>query len=333
MKVYYENLYSEIIEKSFDQYEILDVISGYASPSFLLRIINEFSNKKINLYIGMTHQGLSYKDFFAFLNLCSKYSKVNVFYQIKGTPTHMKVLEFSNTSGRKTFLGSANFSEAGFMNHREVMVQVQYGIQEKVKEQNVLSLHCSDVNVLNYITLLHEELNHEDGKLEGTRDEIVDSKNRFIEIHECVKLFNQKYNIDLNSVYNGNLTYLSLPIILNNENNGSWRGLGVNNQTGRYVNNSNLQRKKMVEFFKRNHFFKVKTLHNKKTNAELRGSFGKELYFHDFDLNEYIHLLIGIPKKEIITNDNLKEFGFDSLLFKKVNDKEFLMTLHNSSEV
>lgn len=333
MKVHYENLYSEIIEKSFTKYEILNVISGYASPSFLVRIINDFPNKKINLYIGMTHQGIPYHDFFEFLNLCSKYSNINIFYQIKGSPTHMKVLEFSSTSDRKTFVGSANFSEAGFLNHREVMAQVKYDIQGKVKEQNALSLHCMNENILNYISLIDKELDYEFEKLERFEHEIGERENRFKEIHECVKSFNRKHNINLDGEKSGSLVYLSLPIILNNENNGSWKELGVNTQIGGYINNSNLQRKKMVEFFKRNHSFTVKTLHNKKTSAELRGAFGKELYFYDFDLNEYIHLLMGKPKNIIITNKDLKEFGYDSLFFKKIRDNEFLMTLHNSSEI
>ncbi|PTI04139.1 hypothetical protein BU096_12775 [Staphylococcus xylosus] len=331
MKVFYENLYSEIIKNSFPQYETLNVISGYASPNFLLRIINDFPNREINLYIGMTHQGLPYNDFFAFLNICSKYPKVNIFYQIEGSPTHMKVLEFSNGFDRKTFVGSANFSEAGFLNHREVMAQVEYDIQEKVREQGRLSLHCMDVNVLNYITLINEELSNEVEKLERFENGIESSKNRFKEIHDCVKSFNLENDINLNGERNGNLVYLSLPIILNNETS---KGIVVaNNPTDGYISNSNLQRKKMVGFFKRDHSFKVKTLHNKETQAELRGSFGKELYFYDFDLKEYIHLLMGKPKNKIITNADLLEFGYDSLFFKKISDNEFLMTLHNSSEI
>ncbi|RIM90062.1 NgoFVII family restriction endonuclease [Staphylococcus xylosus] len=331
MKVFYENLYSEIIKNSFPQYETLNVISGYASPNFLLRIINDFPNREITLYIGMTHQGLPYNDFFAFLNICSKYPKVNVFYQIEGAPTHMKVLEFSNAFDRKTFVGSANFSEAGFLNHREVMAQVEYNIQEKVREQDRLSLHCMDVNVLNYISLIKEELSNEVEKLERFENGIERSKNRFKEIHDYVKSFNLKNDINLNGERNGNLVYLSLPIILNNEASKSI--VVANNPTNGYISNSNLQRKKMVEFFKRGHSFKVKTLHNKEMEAELRGSFGKELYFYDFDLNGYIHLLMGKPKNKIITNADLLEFGYDSLFFKKISDNEFLMTLHNSSEI
>lgn len=334
MNVYFESLYSEIIENYLNKYDTLNVISGYASANFLNNVLIEYPTKEFNIYIGMTHQGISYKDHETFLKLCMKYPKVNIFYQIKGKPTHIKALEFSDSSEKITFVGSANFSEAGFLKHREVMALIEYDLQQKINEQKEVSLHCSNPKILEYISLIDEESMNID--LEIIEENEHKSNNIIkhdVELHKCVEIFNEKHNINFTGKNNGNLVYLELPIVVNNNVDGLWRELGINARNSAYITNSNLQRKKMVEFFRRNHTFIVKTFNGKETRAELKGKFGKELFFHDFDLNDYMRNLIGKTENEIITNNDLEEFGYDSIYFKKVNDEEFLMTLHNSSNI
>lgn len=62
MTLIYENLYDNIIAKNADRYSHLRVITGYSSGNFVHRVLNDFPNLKIELYLGMAMQGISNRD-------------------------------------------------------------------------------------------------------------------------------------------------------------------------------------------------------------------------------------------------------------------------------
>ncbi|WP_145232712.1 phospholipase D family protein [Staphylococcus arlettae] len=327
MNLYYENLYENIIKESFEKYDVLNVISGYASASFVNLVLNDFPNKEINLYIGMAQQGISKEDHYKFCEICKQYPNVNIYYQTEDVPTHIKALEFTNNNNeyKKLYIGSANFSETGFMKHREVMTAVNDSLEVKLREQYKISTSCTNPTILKHINLIDQ--NHFESGLELLNK----NKNKRRKIDKCIEEFNKKNNIHFNKHNNGSLEYLSLPIIIKDTHYDETSIYQYKSQN--FVFHSHLQRKKMVDYFKRNHVFTIKTFINKKTSVELKGTFGKELYFYDFDFYDLVKDVINKPRDQVLTNDDLKEFGSNSFYFKKINDKEFLMTLHNNNEI
>jgi hypothetical protein len=333
MQVVYDELYKEIIEKHYRYFNELNIISGYASANFLERVINEFPNKNLNLFIGMTQHGLSKANHKKFIEIVESKPHVSVYYQVKGFPTHIKALEFINENDKKTFVGSANFTRNGFIVNREVMVEVEEEITHKIHEQFELSLSCNDPDTLNHIKLFDDiETNEQFEVLDEQINETFVANIVNEEIRRKINSFNFENKLfTYSNTYEG-ITYLSLPIILTADINSSWMDYGANSGNGAYINNSNLQREKMVNFFGRDKKFKIKTFDGIETMAELKGKFGRELYFYDLNINTYIKKLMSHPLDKIITNLDLYKFGYDNLYFKKIKDDEFLMTLQGNSE-
>ncbi len=115
-----DNLYEEVLSKPYTQHHIrnLYIVSGYASPSMVIRQLKEYPELSIYLLIGMVKKGgLSLLSHEAFVKLANIYSErfycgyINTDY-----PVHSKTYTWrhDDSSISLGFIGSANYSLNGF---------------------------------------------------------------------------------------------------------------------------------------------------------------------------------------------------------------------------
>jgi hypothetical protein len=142
--IVFDDLYNNIIKANSKKYRNLRVITGYSSAIFIKKIVSEFPNLNLTIYIGMARHGILKKDHVAYCNLV-KENKVKIHYQITDPGTHQKVLEFYNNGNDHIgYIGSANFSENGFGQQREVMAVLEDDLSIVFRKQAKLCLSCVD---------------------------------------------------------------------------------------------------------------------------------------------------------------------------------------------
>lgn len=121
------DLYVSVFFNPYSEgYREIHILSGYASPSFLLRVLNDYPELSIHLYIGMIPSGsLSQKDHSSFKQIMNDNPHVQINYVASNIPIHSKVYHWvsANDKPTKTFIGSSNFSNRGFFDQIEIMIQ------------------------------------------------------------------------------------------------------------------------------------------------------------------------------------------------------------------
>src|SRR5699024_4618550 len=115
-------LYNKILVNNFKRYKSIRVISGYASPTMVRRVIKSFPDVHILLYIGMTQEGISEQNHQDYLQITASYPNIQIYYQYKGSLNHIKLIEFYNDTDCKVYVGSANFTENGYLNQKELKI-------------------------------------------------------------------------------------------------------------------------------------------------------------------------------------------------------------------
>lgn len=153
------NLYENVIEKYSKASKELNIISGYGSARFLEKVLKDFPEQSIILYLGMTPQGISQKNHEGYIRIMKEYrERVKVYYQIVKPATHIKLYSWHYANGRKrSFAGSANFTENGFIQYHEMLSEVSESVCQLFVEQEKLSLLCSDDRITDFIEIYPEE--------------------------------------------------------------------------------------------------------------------------------------------------------------------------------
>lgn len=158
-KIYYlKDLYFNILKKNAQDAIALNIISGYASPRIVEQVINDFPNLKIRLFIGMALEGISRTDHDSYTKLMDKHSQLKIYYKIQYPLTHIKLYQFEMPDDRNvSYVGSANFSKAGFDHNQEILVKSEYNFTELFKEVLEGSLLCDEDTIFKYIIFYTEE--------------------------------------------------------------------------------------------------------------------------------------------------------------------------------
>lgn len=114
----------------------LRIVTGYASPAMLSRVLADFPNIRVSLIVGMVGlEGILLSDHEGFLALQAQHeSRVNISYTKSGTSVHTKLYIWSN-GGAPTvgFAGSSNFTHNGFLigtrarAHSELLIPINPG--------------------------------------------------------------------------------------------------------------------------------------------------------------------------------------------------------------
>src|SRR5690606_21512390 len=294
-------LFESVMSKMCSRYTGLRVISGYASASFLSRIIHKFPDLEIDLFLGMTSQGLSLDDHREFQRITKSNGNVKVYYQVKGKPNHMKIFEFSNMNDRSTWIGSANFSENGFFYQKEILVQLNDSLDALFEEQLDHSLICSDSKVNDLIEFFEREDAPDSNQTENNQSNHNHSNYRSV-IRDSrgtarlqyTQLWWQKFRsrIDSNFYHSFEIT-----VVLKNESNVHWDRTGINAWVeGKEPVLVQTPRKLFGKVFPEGEEFRIYTDDDVILEAKLGGKFNGELRVINLNLFDYIRSRIGMTE-------------------------------------
>lgn len=144
MTLVYEDLYNNIIAENAEKHSKLRIITGYSSGNFVNRVLSDFPNLSIEMYVGMALQGVSQRDHDLYRKI-SDNGMGEIYYVDRLPMVHQKILEFYDGQEAQNigFVGSANFSYSGFMKQREVMASIDEPLNDLfglVRKQSGLCL-------------------------------------------------------------------------------------------------------------------------------------------------------------------------------------------------
>lgn len=160
VKIVFNDLYKRIVVKNSPKYNRLRVITGYSSASFIKKVLNDFPNLELTIYIGMARQGIFDGDHYSYCQLVEG-GNAKIYYQVESPDTHQKILEFRNANNDHIgYVGSANFSENGFEVQREAMAIVNEDLTNVFKDEEDLCLLCTDPKVRKLISISKDEMRY-----------------------------------------------------------------------------------------------------------------------------------------------------------------------------
>ncbi len=124
--IYQPNIYESILRKPYESgLRIANVITGFASSSFIYHVIHEFPDLHLNITIGMARQnGISRWDHLEYNRIASTTKRLNVNYYLGKIPIHIKGIIWIDESLDIAFTGSSNFSWNGYRDYLELMTNI-----------------------------------------------------------------------------------------------------------------------------------------------------------------------------------------------------------------
>lgn len=305
------NLYEAIIGTNSNA-EKMRVISGYASPVFLRRVKRDYPSMKIELFIGMSQKGINKKNHDEYIGICKDFNDIDVYYQVSGNYTHRKIVEFNYINRQKVYIGSANFTENGFIKQKELMVNIHYNVNDLFVLQKEMSVKCQDERVPDLIPLYNEDLNSN-----------VESEEEVDNTQEDLKSHLINGSIQRHANYQDNT--FDIEIVFDSKFDPHWESNGINAWTDNKVPYLLQTPKQFFDtIFPRDSIFKIIT-NEFIFEARLQGDFYRELVILNGNIYEYVREKIGLIERRPITREDLLEYGNTKFRFTKVNDFLFEM--------
>jgi len=324
---YVTNLYENIIKKNASNNIKIRVLSGYSSANFVNLVLKDFPHIQIELYIGMAFQGIKKKDHVKYKEMSDK-QNLNVFYQVDGIPNHMKVLEFSNQANElTTFVGSANFSQQGFLFHKELMTLQKRVPNELFENQYNQSMSCLNPNVEKYINFYQDNGDSLDYAEFLNRHTLLNETSDKMEPDNLGRSEKwREIRFSTNIVYY-NTFYVEILPSMNNE---VWKYSGINS----WVNSGEpvlIQTPRLMfdQVFPENDVFYIYTDDGLEISATLSGHFNKYLKFNNVNIYEYVKKRIGIHNKRPIHYMDLLSYGCTNFYFERIEKNIFLMSFQS----
>lgn len=319
--IYNNELYLNVLKENCKIYDKLSIISGYASASFLERIIEEFPNLKIELFIGMSQEGVLRANHKQYLRIMSINKNVNIYYQYKAALTHIKAYVFSNSEETKSFAGSANFTENGFIFNNELLCETNESLNELFDDQKKKSKLCNDKSINEYLQIVDKR---------NLREDIF---NDIDSIKKNIKEFNKKNNIKSDLKVDNSDVFIKLPIVVPLKANKRWDSSGINgefsNRNPHLIKSNYNNVADMKSFFIQDAELDIIDFKGESIKGKLDGEFNRELHFLNINLYDYFSNIIGLKEKTPITHEHLEYFGYKFFTFKKVDSNKYLLTFTN----
>ena len=166
-----KNLFKTIFDKA-DLMTEVKVITGYTSSEFVKCFINNFKGIGLELYIGMSQQGILEKDHLAYIDLMTEHPNLKIYYQVQGMPTHIKLIILNRENSSNVYVGSANFSYDGLFKHNELMTTISDKVDSLISEQKERSVLATSKKALVVVVTVDE-----DDTTQYQEDDDVDVKN------------------------------------------------------------------------------------------------------------------------------------------------------------
>lgn len=147
---YQPNIYEHVLRKPYSSgLRVANVITGFASSSFIYHVVHEFPEINLNVTIGMAKQnGISKWDHVEFNRIVSTTRRLIVNYYIGKTPIHIKGIVWDDAKKDIAFTGSSNFSWNGFRDYIEIMTSVPKDVLKQAFPQ-VDTINCQDPSIDN----------------------------------------------------------------------------------------------------------------------------------------------------------------------------------------
>lgn len=337
MATYTKSLYQKIFEEYANRFTQLRVISGYGSSKFLKKVIKEFPHLNVQLFLGMTAEGVSFENHNGYLLTCSQRDQTEVFYQITGVSNHMKILEFSNGYDKKIFIGSANFTENGFIYQREIMTEIADNLDFLFAEQMNQSLACTEKNIgdfINFYTEQEKPFEQQKEIEDGTIDNLDELNTVVTDNLAAATTILDKQNIYYNKLILlkkridfGYYNRFALPIVLPSSSNHRWASTGIN--AWKEQKKPVLEQPSKLLFkniFPEGEEFKIYTDDDLIFYAKLSGKFNRQLELLNGDLYRYILERLELEENQPICYEDLLEKNQTLLYFERINFSEFYMS-------
>lgn len=324
------DLYHRILEKNLTDYKKIRIVSGYGSASFLRKILSNYSNIELDIYIGMAQQGISKLNHKGYLEIMSEYKKVNVFYQVNGDLNHMKLIEFYNSATKKAYIGSANFTENGYVRQKECMSLLNANLDEIFKQQQKNSLVCTSEGIDKYISFFDDQLNDSE-QVEGF---MIPEKKKFVNKNttsNSFEVFQMKSKKELMIQSDMEFfNYFKIPIVLPKERDPHWQSKGINSWTKNVEPRLKETPKLTFEsLYPKDELFEIELENGYVFEACLTGKFNRELKILNGNIFEIIRQRLNLLKETPISYEMLKERGVTEVSFVRLNEKKYYMYFEN----
>lgn len=338
MAFYTKELYKNIIQEPAKYFNSLKVISGFASSKFLKRVIKDFPDHRFTLIIGMASHGISIKDHQEFKTICTKFKNVKVYYYIETPANHMKVYQwYIGEATGISFIGSANFSEAGFFKQDEILSPTIDIFSNLIDEALNKSISCLDEEVEDKVPL-YEEIDYEMIESEQHKDTNPHCNKDYTNQIEKNKKKSNTSGISLKKLLLNNLyltayNRVTVELILDDDPHWDTKALNNWNRKNKTIEDSyidvertNQLGQQKLDFFPRE--TDVRLISDDKTEWTVKrvGQYGKELIVTDgVNFYEYFKNRLGISEDRTISYNDFYSYGRTNINLYKLNDNEYLL--------
>src|SRR5699024_6834660 len=324
MPYYTSNLIKKIIEEPAKLSDELIIVSGYGSPSFLKDIKDRIPDHKIKLFLGMTPHGISRENFDGFQEM-NKSENVDIFFQIKKPPTHMKIYQwYKKGKPNYSFLGSANFSYSGFEAQNEILATSDKDFDNIISDIEALCLDCSDEKITELIKIYEEEDYKE---VENVKEILGEYGNEELSIKTNTDSFRPKRFIRNTGGVSPHRVNINL--ILKNDTTSHSKGLNIWNREGKSTEDSyiDISRNYRVfdKFFPKNEPVGLETDDGLNLVVERRGPYGRELVILNEETNfyDYFSRRLELDTRRPISYADLKAYGRTDVEITKIGNNRF----------
>lgn len=344
MAFYIEDLYKKVIQEPAEYFNYLKVVSGYASAGFLKKVIADFPDHKVTLIVGMAPLGISVKNHEEFKKICTSFPKIKVFYQTETPPTHMKIYQwYFGESPGVSFIGSANFSEAGFLGQNEILSPMIDIFSTLIEDILSRSVFCLDEEVLSRIPLF-EDIE----SIKSSSEEFISRK----PVNYDMLLLNRNYDdnvfkskekkthnkVNLKKMLLNNLrltpyNHITVELMLKDDPHWESKALNVwtrphNTKSDSYINieRTNKLGETKWDFFSRNADIQVISDDDTQWIVRRAGEYGKELkVIEGISFYEYFSHRLGITEERSLSYKDFYNYGRTNVDFYKLNENQYLL--------
>lgn len=313
-----ENLYGSIIKTYFKESSRVNILSGYGSGAFLQHVIEECPRLKIDLYLGMTQEGISKSSHDIFQDITRGNENINVYYQIEGAPNHMKIYSvFEDEILKKSFVGSANFTENGFVNNKEILLKSDIDFKEVFETQSINSLICTDIDIEKYVNIYRESLSDY---------EEVDKPQESV---TSVGVGDERFNPGLSKLISmrnkASVKYykeFDIEVVKSNDEN--WRFTGINTALYGGVPHITLGNTLYLKkVFPKGAEFTIVTEDDKEYKVRTSAKDRNALYFVDINIYEYFRNMLGLEEERPISSKDLKAIESNQMKFIRLDELRY----------
>ncbi|SED07033.1 restriction endonuclease PLD domain-containing protein [Paenibacillus sp. GP183] len=154
---YYPHLYDQIIKSPYQENRHnLNVLTGYASSTFVHHLLYTFENLNLDVILGMVkEQPITIWDHNEYINLIQSTNRLRMRYFNGTPPIHAKVLLWSKnrTAEEVAFAGSANLTWHGFRDYQEIMVPAEVSFVKGLFPSSNELKDCTDPDIFQFFNM------------------------------------------------------------------------------------------------------------------------------------------------------------------------------------